>query len=121
MATRKLPTKKKIRQYWCERLWEGKGYDSPSEFLNDNLCFACGFDNPFDWSLESAHILARVWGGDDTEENIHLLCHICHTDSENLSGEKYWDWFWKRNSIDMLFSCAAQNGFSMSSLLVCVP
>lgn len=57
--------------------------------LNQDFCFAClklGY-------VERCHIKAKVLGGKDKVENIHLLCPVCHSDSEMKSGLYYWCWF----------------------------
>lgn len=113
---RKIPTEEKIREHWAERLWEVKGFDSIDEFLEPGWCFACGIG--FNSKPDRAHILARAWGGDDSLENLHILCSICHKDSENLYGPAYMDWLVNRSMLDMCFSAAVRNGFNVGSLLI---
>lgn len=69
-----------IYKYWSSRL----------EGLNFGCCFRCNYKTK---NLQRAHINARVAGGNDTAENLHLLCRLCHTGSELLEGDKYWAWF----------------------------
>ncbi len=69
-----------IYKYWSRRL----------EGLNFGCCFRCNYKTK---NLQRAHINARVAGGNDTAENLHLLCRLCHTGSELLEGDKYWAWF----------------------------
>jgi len=69
-----------IYKYWSSRL----------EGLNFGCCFRCNYKTK---NLQRAHINARVAGGNDTAENLHLLCYLCHTASELLEGDKYWAWF----------------------------
>lgn len=96
---RSEPTKAVIRAHWADRIGgDSRGrFDSPAEFLLDDYCFACGFVA----NTERAHILARNCGGDDSAENIHLLCWSCHRASEPISGEEYWEWFWNRRREDV--------------------
>lgn len=110
---RKMPTENAIRKYWSESLWEIKGFDSADEFINKGTCFACGMDAG---GIERAHIKAKCEGGSDTVENLHMLCHVCHKDSEFLSGDQYADWFHSRSVMDMLISAACRRGFNASSL-----
>lgn len=97
-----LPTKKKIKEYWNIKVVEMKPntFDSVEQLNNKDYCFACGIVT--NNHTERAHILARSVGGSDTEENLHLLCSICHKASEMLDGDEYVDWFVKRNHIDMV-------------------
>ena len=106
---RKMPTELAIRRHWAERLWKGKGYDSIEEFMECGVCFACGFEGN-----ERAHILARVDGGDDSVENLHILCGICHKDSEFLDGGKYMTWLMERNAMDCVISEAVRGGFNLA-------
>ena len=109
---RKMPTELAIRAHWADRLWLAKGYDSKAEFMERGTCFACGMSGS-----ERAHILARVAGGDDTPENLHILCHRCHKDSEYLEGSAYMDWLMDRNALSMILSAAARVGFNLAVLM----
>ena len=106
---RRMPSEKSIRRYWADTdLWQKKGYDSQEEFVYSNSCFACGrFSN---FSLEKAHITPRVNNGTDAVDNIHMLCIKCHTDSEYLEGDQYWQWLYSRNIIAMMTSRAILSG-----------
>ena len=78
---RKMPSQTKIFEHWENKLDE----------IHLNQCFACSsLDTQ---RLERAHILARCNGGDDSLDNLHLLCRHCHISSELMSGEEYWLWF----------------------------
>ena len=82
---RNLPKPRKIFEYWDAKI--GDDYE-----IYEKQCFACG------WSakgkgLERCHIMARVLGGTDTVKNLHLLCKICHIQSECFTGDVYWEWF----------------------------
>lgn len=108
-----MPTELAIRAHWAGRLWLAKGFDSAAEFMERGTCFACGLDGN-----ERAHIVARSAGGSDDPENLHILCGVCHKDSEYLEGEKYMAWLFQRNPIDRLMSEAMRFGFNPSAALV---
>ena len=42
-ARKGMPSKKKIREYWAKWLVEQQKFDSVSEVMEDEYCFACGF------------------------------------------------------------------------------
>jgi len=109
---RKMPTELAIRAHWADRLWRAKGYDSEAEFMERGTCFACGMDG-----AERAHILARVAGGGDEVENLHVLCGVCHKDSEYLDGERYMGWLMQRSPVDRLMSEAMRFGFNPAVLM----
>lgn len=111
-APRKMPSEKVIRSHWSKKLWAIKGYDSENEFLELGTCFACGMHGD-----ERAHILARSAGGSDTPENLHILCHVCHKDSEYLEGERYMAWLIERSPVDMFMSAAMRRGFNPAVLM----
>jgi hypothetical protein len=90
-----LPSEKAIRRYWAEKLGE-------LDLETDDACFACGTRTAD--TLHRAHILARVEGGSDTADNLHMLCQWCHHDSEYLTGDDYWTWFESRTQFDMVIS-----------------
>jgi hypothetical protein len=69
-----------IYKYWSSRIEE----------LTFGHCFRCNYKTK---NLQLAHINARVNGGNNTAENLHLLCRLCHTASELLEGDKYLAWF----------------------------
>ena len=108
---RKLPSEASIREYWRDKLWKQKGYDSPDEFMEMGLCFACGSDAGK--TPERAHIKARGEGGTDSPDNLHVLCHVCHKDSEGLSGERYFQWLKQRSFMDMITSASCRAGFNL--------
>jgi len=85
-----IPSKQLVRSTWAERLLVWHKFDSQHELEEADYCWACGFANG---GTERCHILAVAEGGDNSPENIHLLCHLCHIDSEMLSGDAYWRWF----------------------------
>lgn len=112
-SKRKMPSERAIRIHWSERLWQVKGFDSVVEFMENGTCFACGWN---DGAAERAHIHARCNGGIDTAENLHMLCRICHKDSEGLEGERYWEWLMQRNALDRSISAAIRRGFNPSAM-----
>ncbi len=109
---RKMPSELAIRAHWAKRLWAIKGYDSEAEFLERGTCFACGMDGK-----EKAHIVARVVGGDDSPENLHILCSVCHKDSEYLDGDRYMAWLVERSPVDMFMSSAMRCGFNPAAMM----
>jgi hypothetical protein len=113
-STRRMPTELAARAHWVDALWERKGFDSPEEFLERGICFACGMTGR-GGSLDRAHILARCNGGSDDPSNIHMLCRLCHKDSETLDGEAYWSWFWQRSWMDAAISAACRTGLNLHS------
>lgn len=105
MVRANMPSKKQIRDFWATRLvMEGK-LDSPrNEWFLQDACFACHNLWQIGQTTERSHILANCEGGVETVENLHLLCDACHKDSEMLSGQDYWDWFYKRSDMDGILS-----------------
>lgn len=91
--SRNLPSHKNILYFWLPCLITMVKGDSVQDLKN--TCFACGRNV----SLERCHIIPRWQGGQDSLDNLHLLCDICHFASEDKSGEKYWEWFEKRNML----------------------
>lgn len=99
MKRAKLPSRDQIRSYWAPKL--------PEKIIGDDACFACGCPINKDSAhavLHRAHILARLEGGSDDVDNLHVLCAVCHEDSEYLSGDRYWSWFNSRNQVDQMIS-----------------
>ncbi len=114
MSNRKgMPNKRQIVEYWWDKITEmypEKGFqDFVEEVLCEdkehnisfkslqyayphidkkNICFACGVD----FITERCHILPINHGGTNDVENLHLLCKSCHQESEDLSGELYFEW-----------------------------
>lgn len=74
-----------INQFWRQSYQLSK-YLHTEE---NKCCYACGSTS----NLERAHILAKVSGGSDYASNFHILCRLCHAESENLDGADYWIWF----------------------------
>ena len=111
---RKMPTENAIRTYWASALWEKKSFDSATEFMENGICFACGMSKEGEL-LHRCHIVTRCEGGSDGVDNIHMLCWLCHKDSEFLLGDKYWTWFWERTPEDTYASGAARAGFNIGT------
>lgn len=70
--------------------------------MNQNeCCYACGKEE----HLERAHILAKAQKGSNYASNFHVLCRLCHSESEYLDGADYWIWlclkshFYERGSL----------------------
>ena len=76
-----MPSRKKILEYWSDKINGAK---------DENSCFKCGFDKG---TPDRAHIKAVFQGGTDDVSNIHLLCRNCHIDSEAWDGQAYDLWF----------------------------
>lgn len=55
----------------------------------DNCCMACEHET----SLHRAHITPLVSGGSNELGNFHLLCPICHHESEGWIGDAYTAWY----------------------------
>ena len=95
---RDMPTAARLRAFWAPKLIAlGKGCD-PEVFLEPVVsstgiatwqCFCCGKPT----RLERAHIKPLSLGGDNSAQNIHMLCRICHLESELYQDEAYWRWF----------------------------
>lgn len=84
------PPARKIYEVWSPVLVHLNKFDSLAE-SRERICWACGMQPKY--SLERAHILARVDGGSSLPVNYHMLCSECHLTSEFLFGRSYWEWF----------------------------
>lgn len=107
-----LPTKRQIKNYWKDRIVDMKknAFDSIEQLDSADYCFSCGIIT--NNHTERAHILARCNGGEDTVDNLHLLCSICHKESEILDGEDYFEWFKKRNHIDCFLDTTYKKNYT---------
>lgn len=109
MEKRKMPPKGRICRYWRRILVGEDGeciipYGEDFHLINKDNCFACNINHLIGKGIVyRCHILPRAEGGSDKESNIHLLCKGCHEESENLRGEKYFNWFF-RMSMSISFS-----------------
>ena len=61
--------------------------------------------------------MARVAGGGDEPENLHILCRVCHKDSEYLDGGRYMGWLMQRSPVDRLMREAMGGGFNPAVLM----
>ena len=100
-----MPTKVKIKKYWEGKLGNiedfGETFDNTGKLINDGSwnelridgCWRCGKIG----YVERAHINPRCEGGSDSVDNLHLLCRVCHTESEGMTSFKpnslYYEWF----------------------------
>ena len=116
MPKRNMPTCRKIIEYWDNTLVDMGKVDEGELMLDfkspsTGICFACG---RYYEGLHRAHIKPKVHGGEDSVENLHLLCDWCHNASEMLEDEQYWEWF---EDQDMM-SCITQIAFTVKPSLV---
>ena len=112
---RNLPKHAEIRAFWAPKLVEIGKFDSIEEVMEDDYCFACGFKTHR--KTQRAHISARV--GDpskDRIDNVHLLCHVCHVDSEYFDGDAYWNWLKNRTFQDRTISLMMQLGANAADI-----
>jgi len=59
--------------------------------LSLSVCWACGVENPIE--IHRAHIFPLQSGGTNDCDNFHLLCYVCHYESEHLIDKQYEQWF----------------------------
>jgi hypothetical protein len=104
-----MPKPDSIREFWWSRLSTLGKFDGRFEIFGGNYCFACGLEA----TLERAHILPHNDGGDETVENLHLLCGNCHYESENLSGDAYWSWFAAKSPVSARMTSAARRSITL--------
>ncbi len=104
-----------IFDYWRPQLIAAGKINGDYEF-NPGLCFACGWT--YEQNSERAHIVARTNEGDNTADNLHLLCFTCHKDSEYVEGEAYLDWFKRRTFQDKVASAMIRAGVSFSDVVL---
>ena len=74
-----------------EELVTNDGYNHAKKLY---WCFACGRQG----HVEKCHIVPYNGGDNDTVDNLHLLCPLCHKESEVLSGDAYFDWIKNKES-----------------------
>jgi hypothetical protein len=114
-----MPTNIQVRKYWADIFAkEGRfdlvqlSFDSGFELIDEKrACFACG---QTDFGVERCHIKARCDGGSDDVSNIHMLCPICHKDSEFITGEKYFEWLYSRTRDDFIISMCIRSGVGIN-------
>jgi hypothetical protein len=102
-TTNRTPSKDSISNHWISFLLQNKKASHKS-FIYESACFACGCVTKH---LDRAHIKPVISGGSDNLDNLHLLCKICHKESEFLEDDEYWQWFFamsiqKRKAIEYL-------------------
>ena len=113
MLKRKMPSKETVKIHWQEPMVNSGKFDSLSEFHEDDYCFACGMKA----HTQRAHILPKNRGGSDDASNIHLLCEVCHKQSEFISGADYDRWLRGQSAISMALGIYAYNGLGAQELL----
>tara|TARA_Y100000034_G_C6687557_1_gene302590 strand:+ start:47 stop:610 length:564 start_codon:yes stop_codon:yes gene_type:complete len=95
---RKMPIKNVIKKYWdkdsngeCRIRFIG---DFGWKELPTNACWRCGEYG----YVEKSHIWSRCYSMDDSPSNLHLLCGVCHDESEFFYGFEpglfYYEWFY---------------------------
>lgn len=105
MTRSSMPTPSRIVKHWSGRLINvHRKMDDISDC--ETCCFACGFQ--FEHVLQRCHILPVNLGGDNSPENLHMLCHMCHIQSEELFGRAYWDWF-SQQTLVKAYECVGQH------------
>ena len=84
--------KKRVYKYWEKSPLFKSFINKP--YCDDIYCMACGSTRNFGQygQLERAHITADSIGGSRKESNLHMLCRLCHLQSEDLEGWHYWLW-----------------------------
>jgi hypothetical protein len=106
----------KIRPYWREH--EKNKYFNVDWDNTEKTCFACGLDCK---TIDKAHIKPKRFFNSaeeaNTPSNLHLLCRVCHTNSEMLSGDAYWEWMklssmcYTEGTIKLKNVCKTYRGF----------
>ncbi len=79
------PTAQAVYKYWSKKELP-IARNNEFTLLEEGTCFACGIF----YALQRAHIIPICDDGDNTVENIHLLCLSCHSRSEG--NKRYWTW-----------------------------
>ena len=85
-----MPSRKDIFYFWENKIKNAS---------DENTCFKCNLKPFIEESIvvERCHIVPVCEGGSDDLDNIHLLCHSCHKESEVYSGKKYNLWLKSKN------------------------
>ena len=75
-----MPSKRAILEHWTALMW-----DAPKD---TKMCWGCGFEG----RIERAHLNASCYGGDESLDNLVLLCKPCHLMQEvictTIEGER---------------------------------
>lgn len=84
-----MPTRAQIRDHWFPEKFSAFGLTrgGDDELVSDE-CWACGNTQ----RVERCHIHSVDDGGVNTPDNLVLLCHACHVESENLQPDAFWIW-----------------------------
>jgi hypothetical protein len=111
-----MPKGSEIRAYWAAtRLWEEKGLDGPRDLLDKEMCFAC---TRVGIPIQRCHIIPVCKGGSNHVANLHMLCRVCHEDSEHLvTVASYWPWLIERTMVDATTSTFRTHGVNFHSAL----
>ena len=85
------PTEHHIRAYWKEHPL-GEHLNQVKGWINnggksERPCMACG-----GYGNIKCHITPLSICGSNEYSNLHMLCDICHKESEGLYGYPYWLW-----------------------------
>ena len=75
---------KDILDYWSKEdsyIYNKSGWFKLYFNSKEEFCFCCGDIK----QIEKAHIIAVSSGGEDTVENLHLLCKSCHLRTEQIT------------------------------------
>ena len=93
--SRSVPSSKKnkLRGFWRNsplNIYFNEDWDA-----TEKSCCACGSEGI---SIDAAHINSADKKRDDYDDlkNMHLLCRLCHTESELIMGTAYWAWIIKK-------------------------
>jgi hypothetical protein len=100
-------SKPAVKNYW-RRFPDANKYFNPDWDKYEKSCFACGVNGK---TIDSAHIVPRTQYCEEflncevnkenvnKPANIHLLCRLCHVESEMLIGIAYWHWLSIKSTI----------------------
>ena len=108
-----MPSVAAIRKFWSKHASKLPTFDSATEVLEADICFACGCSR----KVERCHIIALSDGGSNAADNLHLLCRVCHKSSERMQGDTYWKWLRNRSTVDMVVQTLATNGVNVWSMM----
>lgn len=107
-----MPSKKKVFKHWFVWLADEMDYVMWDARRPRYDCFRCGWGH-----AERCHITPRHEGGSDDPDNLHLLCGICHVESEYMDVSAYWVWLqdpdrptWQTRMYDRLGIPIARRG-----------
>lgn len=91
-----MPNREAIKAHWFPDKFAQFGVARHGQIRDDELvaceCWACGDTR----RVERCHIVSIEDGGPNTADNLVLLCHSCHVESEYMTPETFWQWM--RNS-----------------------